>query len=89
VPGLSGDGLQCHLDALVNRIRDRLKAKKFCTAFENDLDPVWPREKLSREKRYQLIQAFAAANQWEATINDPGIRVTFRQKQTANGAKLG
>jgi hypothetical protein len=85
VPGLPRHGLQCHLDALINRIRDRLKSKKFCVAFENDLEPVWPREELSREDRYQLILAFAAANDWEATINDPGIRVTFREKRTTNG----
>jgi hypothetical protein len=86
VPGLARDGLHCHLDALINRIRDRLKSKKFCVAFENDLEPVWPREELSREDRYQLILAFAKANDWEATINDPGIRVTFREKQKSNGA---
>jgi hypothetical protein len=86
VPGLPRHGLQCHLDALINRIRDRLKSKNFCVAFENDLDRVWPREKLPREARYELIRAFAAANGWQATINDPGIRVTFREKQKRDGA---
>jgi hypothetical protein len=79
MPGFSQDERQCHLDALANHIRDRLKARKFCVAFEQQLGPVWPREN-GGEGRKELIRAFADANGWEATIHDPGIRVTFREK---------
>jgi hypothetical protein len=84
VLGLSGNERQCHLDALANHIRGRLKARKFCVAFEQQLDLVWPRESMDQGKRKELILAFAEANGWEATIHDPGIRVTFREKQNNN-----
>jgi hypothetical protein len=84
VPGFSEDERQCDLDALANHIRDRLKARKFCVAFEQQLERVWPRESVG-ERRKELIRAFAEKNGWEATIHDPGIRVTFREKQKTNG----
>jgi hypothetical protein len=80
MPVLSSDERRCDVDALANHIRGRLKAKKFCVVFEQQLDRVWPRENLG-ERRKELIRAFADANGWEATIHDPGIRVTFREKQ--------
>jgi hypothetical protein len=80
MPGLSRDERHCVLDAFANHIRDRLKLRKFCVAFEQQLERVWPRETVS-EGRKELIRAFAEANGWEATIHDPGIRVTFREKQ--------
>jgi|SRR6267143_1684659 len=66
------------LDALANHIRGRLKLRKFCLVFQNELDRVWPRAALTPQERDKLIHAFAKANQWEARIYDPGIRVSFR-----------
>jgi hypothetical protein len=79
--GFPDDERECPLDALANHIRDRLKVRKFCVAFEQQLELVWPRESVGDEGRKELIRAFAEANGWEATIHDPGIRVTFREKQ--------
>ena len=56
-----------------------MQAVKACTVFESDLEPVWPREKLPREKREREILMFAKKNGWTATVLDPGIRVTFRK----------
>ena len=80
--GFPDDERPCHLDALSNHIRDRLKMRKFCVAFEQQLERVWPRES-EGDGRRELIRAFAEANGWEATIHDPGIRVTFREKGKA------
>jgi hypothetical protein len=82
--GLRRNERHCHLDALANHIRDRLKSRKFCVAFEQQLELVWPREN-GGEGRKELIRAFAETNGWEATIHDPGIRVTFREKQKTAG----
>jgi hypothetical protein len=69
------------MDALAKHIRKRLKSKKFCVVSERDLEPVWPREPLSPESRKRRIKilAFARANNWEATIYETGLRVSFRK----------
>jgi hypothetical protein len=68
---------------LIKRIRQRLETTKACTVFESDLDRIWPREKLHREKRELAIQMFAKKNGWTANVLDPGIRVTFRKAAIA------
>jgi len=68
---------------LIAHIRKRLETAKSCTVFENDLERVWPREKLHREKRERAILMFAQKNGWAATVLDPGIRVTFRKVPVA------
>ena len=50
--------------------------------FENELDRVWPREKLPPEERKRQIMAYAKKHNWEATIYDPGLRVRFRPRKT-------
>jgi hypothetical protein len=69
------------MDALAKHIRKQLKTKKSCVVTEKDLDRVWPREALSpaSRKRRMKIFAFARANNWEATIYEPGLRVSFRK----------
>jgi hypothetical protein len=67
------------LDTLKKRIEERLRYKKFCAVYENDLTAMWPRDERDQLKRKKKIHAFAAANGWRATISDPGIRVTFRR----------
>ena len=67
------------LDSLKKRIEERLRHKKFCAVYENDLTAAWPRDERDQLKREKEIHAFAAANGWRATISDPGIRVTFRK----------
>ena len=47
---------------LIAHIRKRLETAKSCTVFENDLERVWPREKLHREKRERAILMFAQKN---------------------------
>jgi hypothetical protein len=67
------------MQLLAEKIIDRLKSRKSCTIFENDLSRVWPCKETERQQRYALIKAFAKAHGWHATILDPGIRVTFRK----------
>ncbi|MEY2497224.1 MAG: hypothetical protein QOD12_780 [Verrucomicrobiota bacterium] len=50
--------------------------------FEKELNRVWPREKLTPAARKREIMAFARKNNWEATIYDPGWRVSFRPLKT-------
>jgi hypothetical protein len=57
-------------------MRERIKLKKFCLIFGNEIERI--RLNLRPEKRNRKILAFAKVNQWEATIRDPGIRVTFK-----------
>lgn len=47
--------------------------------FENQLERCWPAEKVLRAERAKKIQEFAKRHGWQATIHDPGIRVTFRK----------
>jgi len=74
------------VQALAHRINERLQTCKYCSAFESELDRVWPYERKHRQKRFDPIQAFAERNDWSAKISDPGIRVTFR-KLEAGGTK--
>jgi hypothetical protein len=66
------------IDSLLKKIRARLAIQKFCIIFEKDLERVWPAENKARIKREAAILAFAAAHSLSARINDPGLRVTFR-----------
>jgi hypothetical protein len=50
--------------------------------FEHDLAFIWPRDERDQLKREKEIHAFAAAHGWLATVQDPGIRVTFRKVDT-------
>jgi len=67
------------LDALFQHIDERLRLRKFCVVFDNELQRVWPVEEKERAKRAGAIEAFAKAHSLTATIHDPGIRVTFRR----------
>jgi hypothetical protein len=67
------------MDALAKHIRERLELKNSCVVFETSLERVWPINASGDLKRKERIQAFAKDNGWSATINDPGIRVTFRK----------
>jgi hypothetical protein len=67
------------MGALARRVVERLKSRKSCTLFENDLEGLWPRDNKVESQRAEQIQAFAKTNGWSATILDPGIRVTFRK----------
>ena len=68
------------MEALAQRIAERLESKKSCTIFESDLDKIWPRAQEIQAQRERQIHAFAKAHGWSATILDPGIRVTFRKQ---------
>ena len=67
------------MDTLFRHIDERLRNRKYCVVFDNELSRVWPVEKKERAKRYAAIEAFARARGLIATIHDPGIRVTFRR----------
>lgn len=67
------------MKALTKRIQERLKNEKACTIFENELEAVWPSEKVKRLEREKKIHAFAKAHGLTAHIWDPGIRVVFRK----------
>jgi hypothetical protein len=75
------------LDALYRHIDERLRARKYCVVFDNELSRVWPVEKMQRAKRYAAIEAFARARGLTATIHDPGIRVTFRRALPEPGSR--
>ncbi len=70
------------MEKLSKRVRERLTTAKAFTVFESELDRVWPREKIHREKRELAIQIFAKNNGWTAKVVD-GIRVTFRKADAA------
>lgn len=79
------------MDALVAKIKERLKSRRSCTIFEDDLSRVWPCAEEERKKRLARVKAFAKAHDWSVTIRDPGIRATFRHlngqaRQNAPGA---
>jgi len=67
------------MDALRKRIKERLRDNKSCTIYERDLVSIWPRDERDQLKREKKLYEFASANDWLATILDPGIQVTFRK----------
>jgi CheY-like chemotaxis protein len=69
------------MDILANHIREQLAHKDCCTVFRPEIARVWPKLAEMIEERNAAIQAFAAEHGWEANIVDPGIVVTFRQRQ--------
>jgi hypothetical protein len=75
------------MDALIKRIKERLETHKFCSAFENELERIWPRERSHRQKRIEAIEAFAKRNGWSVTVRDSGIRATFRKLESPSGQK--
>jgi hypothetical protein len=72
------------VDALLRHIDERLRSRKFCVIFENELQRVWPVDKSEQLKRDAAIQEFARAHGLSATIHDPGVRVTFRRLNSAS-----
>jgi len=62
-----------------------MAGKKFCTVYGNEISEVLPLKSKDVEKRDQAIQAFARKNGLNATICDPGIRVTFRKAASGSG----
>jgi hypothetical protein len=71
--------LECCLDALRKHVEERLRRKDSCTVFEHDLARIWPRDEQGQNKREKEIHVFAGTHGWIATIQDPGIRVTFKK----------
>jgi hypothetical protein len=67
------------VETLIQRVRKHLEIAKSYTAFDLELEPILPNEKMHHEERAKSIQAFAEKNGWLATILDPGIRVIFRK----------
>jgi hypothetical protein len=74
------------LDALLRHIEERLRTRKSCVVFNNQLQRVWPVENRLMAKRAAAIEAFARAHGLTATIHDPGIRVTFRRATDGTAA---
>ena len=68
------------MEGLIKHITERLSTKPSVTIFENEIVKYFPLESVAADIRNAAIHAFAAANGWEATIRDPGIRVTFRKR---------
>jgi hypothetical protein len=67
-------------DQLAKFVRERLETRKWCTVFENRLEPCWPAEKsTARIAREKEIHEFAKANGWTAEIHDPVLNVIFRK----------
>ena len=77
---LFGDmGDNWSVETFTQRVCAYLEIAKSYTAFDIELEPILPNEKMHHEERAKLIQGFAKQNGWSATILDPGIRVTFRK----------
>ena len=70
------------VETLTQRVREHLEIAKSYTAFDIELEPILPDEKLYHAQRAHAIQVFAKKNGWSASILDPGIRVTFRKPAT-------
>lgn len=67
------------MEALIRRVREYLEVANSYTAFDMELEPILPDEKVHHAERARSIHAFAKKNGWSATILDPGIRATFRK----------
>jgi hypothetical protein len=68
---------------LRERIQKRLATHKFCYAYENELDAIWPvEESKSERKRKENIKRFAKQNNLEVKIIDLGMRVIFRKRES-------
>jgi hypothetical protein len=79
-----------HVKTLVGHIQAHLMAHTRCAVFEHTLERIWPHKALTAHERGRriAIHAFAKANHLEATIYDPGIRVTFKDLCSPSIQKL-
>jgi hypothetical protein len=69
------------MEALSEHIDERLKTRKFCIVFEQELGRFFPPDEKTSSLRFEAIEKFATERGLEFTICDPGIRVTFRRKR--------
>ena len=77
------------MEALTQKIEERLKSHKSCRIFKADLHRVWPLssdEQRARAKRIRQIKAYAQSNGWSVVVHDPGPQVTFHRKTEGAGA---
>ena len=66
------------MPSLRAHIAERLRTKKFCNVFDNQLREVFPENRVEKDKRHRAITDFASKNGWAVTICDPGIRAIFK-----------
>jgi len=72
------------MDLLTRRIEERLKIRKSCRVFGNELDRVWPpssKEQLARQERIEQIREYAKSHGWSVVIHDSGLQATFRKTE--------
>ena len=74
------------MEPLSEHIDERLKTRKFCIVFEQELGRFFPPDEKISSVRYEAIEKFATERGLDFTICDPGIRVTFRRKRPATSA---
>jgi hypothetical protein len=69
------------MKTLTKHVAARLEARAFCVVFENDLERLWPSNKITHAKRKKEIQSFAESQGWTAEVLDGGFgtRAIFRE----------
>ena len=69
------------MKTLAKHVAARLEARAFCVVFENDLERLWPSNKMARAKRKKEIQTFAESQGWTAEVLESGFgaRAIFRE----------
>jgi hypothetical protein len=65
---------------LSTMIDETLKDRDFIVVFGNQLEVIYTPDPDETKRRNDAIRAFADARHLTATINDSGVRVTFRKK---------
>jgi hypothetical protein len=68
------------MQELINHIHNRIAERKFATIFKNKIQQIYPPVMKADIEMKKAIDNFADQNGWTATINDTGVRVTFRPK---------
>ena len=58
------------LECLAARIERDLDERHFCVVLEDEVERIWPKEKLEPMERERQIQAFAKARGWNAFIHN-------------------
>jgi hypothetical protein len=69
------------MKTLAKHVAARLEARAFRVVFENDLERLWPSNKMARAKRKKEIQSFAESQGWIAEVVEGGFgaRAIFRE----------
>jgi hypothetical protein len=69
------------MERLTQHVEERLRSRKICRVFSNEIDRVWPpstKEQAARCERLKKIREFAESQGWGVVVRDAGLEAIFK-----------